>query len=104
MNAFTLTQSERRPNRERIMVIVTILSFIFAFVWGVARETENIEPHRLHAYPSADRFDKLSADTFSASQKDTKIGYVSILEANGYGGPLQIAVTNTTIIDTKIGS
>jgi NosR/NirI family transcriptional regulator, nitrous oxide reductase regulator len=85
------TNSKQTFNWNRALVTITCLSILAAFFWGVLRESENVYPHLKLAFPVADQFTKHSADTFLALKNDIQIGYVTISEGHGYGGPLKTA-------------
>jgi len=98
-----------------ILAIVTLLGAWFISYKGKTEKTnENTNDVNQYAevlkqaYPQAEEFEKIFPDplTFSARDSNQKeIGFVAFGEANGYGGPLKIAVgidLNGHIISTII--
>jgi NosR/NirI family nitrous oxide reductase transcriptional regulator len=82
---------ERRIQIERGLAILAFLTILMAwFVGGVLQNTD-IEPALVDALPDADRFEPVAGETYAAYQGDALIGYISIGEAVGYGGPLKVA-------------
>ncbi len=88
-------KKKTKPQWERILAVVAILTFAAAWLVGYQLESGELESFLSEAMPAAAHFEKLSADTYAAyadDGADQLIGYVTIGEANGYGGPLQAAV------------
>jgi NosR/NirI family transcriptional regulator, nitrous oxide reductase regulator len=81
----------KNSQREKILVVITIFSLVLAFVLGLRLETKNVTSHLKSAFSSADRFEKGTANSYSAVAEGKLLGYVSISEADGYGGPVKIA-------------
>lgn len=80
---------------ERALGMIAILTCIGAWLIGYKFENAEIEPYLHEALPVADYFENLSSNTFAGySNADSQelIGYIGIGEANGYGGPLKVAV------------
>ena len=91
----TLTHQQRRKKTERLLGILALLSFIAAWLIGYRLENADIEPCLHEAMPTASRFEKLDAASYAAytdADAQLPIGYIGIGEANGYGGPLKMAV------------
>lgn len=83
------------PKLERLLGLLAVLSFFAAWGIGYTLESAEVEPYLSQAIPSALRFDKLSSNSYAAyadSQGEVLIGYVGIGDANGYGGPMKVAV------------
>lgn len=77
------------------MVVVAIATLIIAWFVGARWAASDIESYLKQALPSADHFERISADTYAAYQGATAqqlIGYVTIGEADGFGGPMEVAV------------
>jgi hypothetical protein len=87
----------RRSNRdrtkriERILAIAAIVTLVIAWFVGYSLNGIEYEPVLAEAAPAADRFEPLDKDTWAAYQGDELLGYVAAGEADGYGGPLQVA-------------
>ncbi|WP_415536800.1 FMN-binding protein [Dehalobacter sp. 4CP] len=109
---------KKRLLLKKIMIILAIVTLLGAWFISYKEKTkktnENINDDKQYAevlkqaYPQAEEFQKISPEplTFSARDSNQKeIGFVAFGEANGYGGPLKIAVgidLNGQIISTII--
>ncbi len=81
--------------RERWLAVITIASLIVAWIVGYKLESGEVEPYLAQAAPEASRFEKLSSTTYAAYAGENEqdlVGYAAVGEANGYGGPLKLAV------------
>ena len=87
---------KRKPKTvDRVLGVFALVTIIVAWLVGANQSTAGIEPLLSQALPEASRFEKVDDDTFKAFKSDTTeelIGYVAIGEANGYGGPMEVAV------------
>ncbi|WP_163808586.1 FMN-binding protein [Pseudodesulfovibrio sp. JC047] len=75
--------------------LAAIVCIIAAGIFGYTQSTNAIEPALHKAVPSATRFERLDDVTFAAydgQDAETFRCYVSLGTANGYGGPLVLAV------------
>jgi uncharacterized protein with FMN-binding domain len=91
-----LTQ-KRKPNKtkqiDRILAVVAITTIIIAWVVGYTQASASVEPYLYQALPQADRIEKVDGDSYAAYAADGElISYIAIGEANGYGGPMKVAV------------
>ena len=77
---------------ERILAIVAILTLLGARFVGARWATRDLEPFLERAVPDADRFTARSEDVYAAYQGSNLVAYVAFGQANGYGGPLWVAV------------
>lgn len=99
---------------KRNLVITLISLFVLLAAWFSS--TKIVEPNLVDAFnnvfPTANYFSPLSGDVYGAytsSARDELLGYVVKGEAEGYGGPIQVAVAENltgeiigvSIIDTK---
>lgn len=92
----------RIPNRrgslqrlERILGFFAVLTILAAWFAGFTLENSDIEPHLHETIPAANHFVKTSSGFYAAysdPQTNHLIGYVGIGTANGYGGPMKVAV------------
>jgi NosR/NirI family transcriptional regulator, nitrous oxide reductase regulator len=95
---------------ERLLGLAVIVTIIIAWFLGAARSQSNILPYFQQALPEAVRFDHLSGQSYAAyeDQAGTRLlGYVTTGTANGYGGPLTVAVAvnpEGTIVGTALVS
>jgi len=81
-----------KKNKERNIAAITIVLIIAAWLIGIYRENTDVEPYLHHAVPAADHIEKSENGGFAAYSADRLLGYVTIGEASGYGGPMQLAV------------
>lgn len=77
---------------ERILAIVAIITLLIARNVGARWATQDLEPYLEQAVPDADYFTARSEGTYAAYQNGRIVAYVAFGEANGYGGPLWVAV------------
>lgn len=78
---------------ERYLGVFAILTILIAWFIGGALKDGSVESYLEQAFPTANTFDEISSDIFAAKNTNGQtIGYVGIGEANGYGGPLRMAV------------
>jgi len=96
-------------NKERSIASVILLSLILAWIAGIFRHRSDITVFLKHALPSATQFDSISDKMYvgltSAELQNRKVGFVAIRSAQGYAGPVTIAVgldTNGQIVGTAI--
>lgn len=82
---------DRRIKIERGLAIFAFLTIILAWFIGGAQQSADIEPVLAEALPAAERFELVNGETYAAYLDADLIGYVSIGQAIGYGGPLQAA-------------
>lgn len=95
-----ITQTHTRARKknapqtlERTLGIFAILTILIAWVTGYKLENAAVEPYLLEALPDTVHFEQLSGNLFAAYDKTKElIGYIGVGEANGYGGPLKVAV------------
>jgi len=88
---------KRKPNKtkqiDRILGITAIVTIIIAWFVGAAQSNASIEPFLYQALALADRIEKVNGKTYAAYAADGElISYIAIGEANGYGGPMKVAV------------
>ena len=84
---------QRRQRTDRLLALAALLTLVIAWFVGAARAGTPVTQDLLaQALPGAVRFDSLAGDTFAGFAEDgAPVGFVAVGEANGYGGPLQIA-------------
>jgi len=93
---------------DRLLAIVAVLTLLAAWIVGAFLQGTDLRPFLESSFPSADRFDLLSEETLAAFQGDGLIGYATVAEGSGYGGPIKVsvavgldgAVLGTTIIES----
>lgn len=89
-NAFT-----RRRRTERLLALAALLLIVVVWVLGALRAEANLMPAVQQVFPEAGHFER-QADGFYLAYRDESqgelLGYVAIGEADGYGGPLTLAV------------
>ena len=87
--------TKKRFNIDRILAIVALVTIVIAWVAGSARAKSDLLPAVKQAVPGAASVERINDELYAAYQDETKtemIGYVAIAEADGYGGPLTMAV------------
>lgn len=87
----------KKPKRlDRILGVAAVVTIVIAWFVGYSQENANIESFLQQALPQADSFEKLNGgDTYAAfmtNSAEEVIGYVSVGEATGYGGPMKVAI------------
>ncbi|KAA3656787.1 MAG: FMN-binding protein [Chloroflexi bacterium] len=90
-----MNKRDRTKRWERWLAIAAIVSIVVAWFAGASLKASDIMPAIKAAMPEADRLEKLDGDTFAAyaqNSPETLIGYVTLGEAVGYGGPIVVAV------------
>jgi len=93
----------------RVIVFCIPLILILAWVAGAKRAQADLEPHLLAAVPGAENLKPAGNGAFAAYRGDRLVGYVRVSEAQGYGGPMNVAVgidtagtiTGLSIVDHK---
>ena len=90
-----MSKRDRTKRWERWLAIVAIVTIVIAWFVGVSLKASDTMPAIEAAMPAADRFENIGNDTFAAyvnRSEEELIGYVTLAEAIGYGGPLVVAV------------
>lgn len=90
-----LTPPQKRQRTERILGIVAVALLIAAGVLGALRAKADLMPSVLAALPAADHVEEIGDGLYQAwadADEEILLGYVAFGEANGYGGPLTMAV------------
>jgi NosR/NirI family nitrous oxide reductase transcriptional regulator len=84
-----------------ILAILVVIWFAIAWFIGKQKSSENLTPFLAKAIPEAVDFKKISGDVSQAIASDGKVlGYISVGEASGYGGPLDVVVAIDSIGNT----
>ncbi len=107
-----LSRRDKRRRWERILAVSALALIGLVWVLGSARaEADRLASVRA-ALPEAGYFERAEGDVYAAwvdRSKEELLGYVAIGSANGYGGPLELAValnldgdiTGFSIVDHK---
>ncbi len=85
----------KRQKKDRILGTLAVLTIIIAWAIGANLAEGDVYPSLYEAFPEADRFEPFNGSGYTAIQSQSEeavIGYVSIATANGYGGPMKVAV------------
>ena len=81
--------------RQKIFLAIIFFTVLAAWLIGKSRQTVDLTRYLKGALPGAEQFESFSKDIFigmASDHSDRKIvGYVTVGEARGYGGPLQTA-------------
>jgi Na+-translocating ferredoxin:NAD+ oxidoreductase RnfG subunit len=79
--------------------MVAVVTILLAAIIGRQLETTDIEPYLQKVMPEAGSFARLSTSTFAAyeeAEQQQIMGYIGFGEADGYGGPMEMAVAVDT--------
>ncbi|WP_119066527.1 FMN-binding protein [Aggregatilinea lenta] len=96
--AVTGNGTKPRQNKRKIERILALLTLsLVAVVWviGAARAEQDLMGAVKEALPAADHFTRVENGVYAAwagAGEDERLGYVAIGAANGYGGPVELAV------------
>ncbi len=94
-NATHLHSRAKRRRMERVLAVSALVLIGLAWVLGAIRAEANLLEAVRQAMPQASHFERVGDGVYSAwadrSEREL-IGYVAIGTANGYGGPLRLAV------------
>lgn len=113
MNSFfNFFGRQQRRSQERFLALVAIALIIAAWILGGLRAESSLMPAIEQALPEADHFTKQDDGLYvgwADSAEKNSLGYVAIGQADGYGGPLTMAVAvdsegnilNTAIVSHK---
>ncbi|KAA3648436.1 MAG: FMN-binding protein [Chloroflexi bacterium] len=104
------TPQARRQRIDRILGVVAITTVVIAWIVGASRAKADLWPAIEAVFPEADHITHSDheGDLYMAwadGDEEHLIGYVALGEANGYGGPLTMAVgvdANGEIISLSI--
>lgn len=79
---------------DRILGTIAIVTIILAWIVGANLTESDVVPSLQEAMPSADHFTPLNGGyaVMGDATENALMGYVSIASANGYGGPMKVAV------------
>lgn len=86
-------QVPRRRLPPWAVALAIILTLVAAWAFGLKRSNEEITPYLQQVMPAASVFTRVAASpaTFIAADAAGRtLGYVTVTEAVGYGGPLQV--------------
>ena len=87
-----MSKRDRTKQWERWLAIAAIVTIVIAWFVGASLAANDTMPAIAAAIPAANRFENVSNNTFAAYANDKLIGYVTLGEAVGYGGPMLVAV------------
>ncbi len=90
-----LSDRDKRRRVERILAVCALALIGLVWVLGQIRAEANLLDSVRQAMPEASHFERLDDGLYQAWRDDSKtelLGYVAIGTANGYGGPLKMAV------------
>ena len=79
----------------RILGIIAILTILIAWWIGTTLSEGDLLPSLPIALAQAARFENLGNDVYAGYETNTSkdiLGYVSVASANGYGGPMEVAI------------
>jgi NosR/NirI family transcriptional regulator, nitrous oxide reductase regulator len=88
-------KKQKSKTTDLIVGIIAVFSFVAAWLIGSTQNAADVDPSLLQVIPNASHFDKVDTDIFAAYSSDFPqklLGYVTTAKANGYGGPMKVAV------------
>ena len=91
---------KKEPNHRKkndrldlILGVFAVITVVIAWFYGASRAGASVLPALDRALPAAANFENLENGTYQAlDENGVTIGYVSVGEAVGYGGPMEVAV------------
>jgi len=95
MSASTTTPRFHQRHKEfpdRLLAIIALTTILAAYIFGLARVENDVLPDFQQLVPSAQRFEPISESVYAAYSGVQLIAYITIGEASGYGGTLEVAV------------
>ena len=80
---------------ETVLGVCTLVTLVMAAFIGLNRSSGAITPHLHTLLPGADRYEKSGIETYRAFKQtsDLPVGYIALGKSNGFGGPLEVAVS-----------
>lgn len=87
-----MSARERTKRIENIVAVVALLSLAVAWFVGLALNQTDVTPFLQEALPAAERFEPVDDELYAAYSGNELLAYVAVGEAEGYGGPIQVAV------------
>jgi hypothetical protein len=90
-----LSPAQKRLRVERILGGIAVITFIAAWIIGAVRARADLMPAIQQAMPDADHIELIDNGLYRAWDDEAEmdlLGYVALGEANGYGGPMILAV------------
>lgn len=85
----------KRSNKRRIWAVIVIALIFTTWAFGAKRSEYHLTPHIHQALPEADHIVKVRDGLYNAWADNSEkklLGHVILGQANGYGGPLTMAV------------
>ncbi|MBT6498303.1 MAG: FMN-binding protein [Deltaproteobacteria bacterium] len=86
----------KRSNRiESILALLTLGTLVLAAIIGFNRSLSDITDHFQALLPGMDRYEKTGFESYVAFKlgSDQPAGYIIVKKADGFGGPLKVAVS-----------
>lgn len=85
----------KQSKKKRLWAVIVVVLIFVAWLLGALRSETNLTPYIKKAVPEADHIIKVEDGLYSAWEDSTEkihLGYVALGQADGYGGPLTVAV------------
>ncbi|HWQ84541.1 MAG TPA: 4Fe-4S binding protein [Anaerolineales bacterium] len=85
----------RQRNKEfidRLLGVVAIVTILAAYIFGLTRAETDVIASFQQLVPSAQRFEPVSETVYAAYTGVQLVAYITLGEATGYGGDLEMAV------------
>jgi len=85
---------KKRNRAEDILGGCTLVTLVFAALIGLNRSASDISAHFQTLLPGAERYEASGIETYKAFNRSSEapVGYITIKQSNGFGGPLKVAV------------
>jgi len=85
----------RRNRNENILALFTLITLAIALVIGFNYSTSDITSYFQTLMPEAERFEKTGFEAYRAfaANVDQPQGYITVKKADGFGGPLKVAIS-----------
>jgi len=83
---------------ENILAVCTLITLVVASIIGFNRSLTDVTPHFQTLLPGADRYVKSGVERYKVFKQtsDLPTGYIAVKNADGFGGPLKVAVSVNT--------
>jgi len=103
----TFVSGKTRHQTDRIWAWIAVAALFAAYLAGIWTYDGGVKESISKIAPGADRIEAGPRQTFTAFQNGIRTGYLAVGQADGYGGPLQVAVRTDkegTILDLRVVS
>lgn len=81
---------------DRLLAVIAMITILAAYIFGLTRAETDVTASFQQLVPSAQRFEAISESVYAAYKGVQLEGYITLGEATGYGGSLEMAVAVDT--------